>query len=234
MTTDTAETLKIAAAREAVRLVQDGMKLGLGSGSTSELFLIELGERVRSGLRVVGVPTSDKVGALARGYGIPIADLNDVGRLDLAIDGADEIQPGTLALIKGRGGALLREKLVAAAADRFVVIADDSKMVTLLAEKQPVPVAVVQFGWQQTASRIAALGGEPALRMSGDRPFISDDGLYILDCRFPPIGDPVSLDAALKAVLGVVDHGLFVGIAERAIVAGMNGLVTFRAGADSA
>ena len=232
--TDTAEALKIAAAREAVRLVQDGMKLGLGSGSTSELFLAELGERVKGGLRVVGVPTSDKVGALARGYGIPIADLNDVGQLDLAVDGADEIQEGTLALVKGRGGALLREKLVAANANRFCVIADDSKMVTRLAEKQPVPVAVVQFGWQRTAARIAALGGEPVLRMRGDSPFISDDGLYILDCRFAPIDNPAALDTALKGVLGVVDHGLFVGIAERAVVAGSGGIVTLTAGAAGA
>jgi ribose 5-phosphate isomerase A len=232
--TDTAGALKVAVAREAVRLVQDGMKLGLGSGSTAELFLIELGKRVTSGLRVVGVPTSDKVAALAEGYGIPLSTLADVGRLDLAIDGADEIQLGTLALVKGRGGALLREKLVAAAADRFCIIADSSKLVTRLAEKQPVPVAVVPFGWTRTAERIKALGGEPGLRLADGIPFISDDGLYILDCRFAPIEDAAALDTALKATLGVVDHGLFVGMAERAIVAGTDGVVTLETGAAGA
>jgi ribose 5-phosphate isomerase A len=167
---------------------------------------------------------------MARERGIPLATLSDVGRLDLAVDGADEIQPSTLALIKGRGGALLREKLVATAADRFCVIADASKLVSRLGEKQPVPVAVVPFGWQQTADRIRALGGDPALRLDNGSPLVSDDGLYILDCRFEPTDEPGQLADALKGLLGVVDHGLFVGIAAQAIVAGDSGIVTLEVG----
>lgn len=228
--TDTADALKAAAAREAVHLVQDGMRIGLGSGSTSELFLIELAERVANGLHVTAVPTSHRVAAMAQRRGIHVANLADIGRLDLAIDGADEIQPHGLHLVKGRGGALLREKLVATAADRLCIIADNSKLVTRLGEQHPVPVAVVPFGWRQTADRIRHLGGEPAIRLENGGPFITDDGLYILDCRFQPIDDPARLGEGLKRLLGVVDHGLFVGIAAQAIVAGDNGIVTLEAG----
>lgn len=224
------EALKAAAARAAVRLVQDGMKIGLGSGSTSELFLIELAERVASGLRITAVPTSHRVAALAQRRGISVANLADVGRLDLAVDGADEIEPRALDLVKGRGGALLREKLVATAADRLCIIADSSKLVSRLGEQRPLPVAVVPFGWRQTADRIRALGGEPSIRLEGGSPYITDDGLFILDCRFAPIEEPGRLAEALKGVLGVVDHGLFVGIARQAIVAGDSGIVTLDAG----
>lgn len=228
--TEAAEALKAAAAREAVHLVQDGMRIGLGSGSTSELFLIELAARVANGLNVTAVPTSHRVAAMAQLRGIKVANLADIGRLDLAIDGADEIQPHALDLIKGRGGALLREKVVATAADRFCIIADSSKLVSRLGEQRPVPVAVVPFGWRQTADRIRQVGGEPSIRLENGSPLITDDGLYILDCRFAPIEDPGRLGDALKGLLGVVDHGLFVGIAAQAIVAGDNGIVTLEAG----
>jgi ribose 5-phosphate isomerase A len=219
-----ADPFKRAAALEALRLVEDGMTLGLGSGSTAEIFLDELGRRIRDGVRIVGVPTSKRVGELAAQHGIPLADLSDVTSIDLAVDGADEIETAALGLVKGRGGALLREKLVASSAARFCIIADSSKLVTRLGEKYPVPVAVVPFGWAQTAARIRSLGGEPTLRQAGADPFVSDDGLYILDCAFGPIADPDRLAAALKGTLGVVEHGLFLGMAERAIVAGDGGV----------
>jgi ribose 5-phosphate isomerase A len=231
---DVADYLKRAAAEQALRLVQDGMTLGLGSGTTAEIFLDELAQRVTGGLRITGVATSKRVAELAEERGIHMVALADVQRIDLAVDGADEIHPHTLDLIKGRGGALLREKLVAAAADQFCIIADSSKMVTRLGEKFAVPVAVVPFGWRQTADRIRRLGFDPTLRMDGDGPLVSDDDLYILDCAFGPIADPARLAADLKGTLGVVEHGLFLGMASRAIVAGDSGIEVLEPGKVSA
>jgi ribose 5-phosphate isomerase A len=232
--TDAADPLKpqkLAAAQQAATLVKDGMVVGLGSGSTAELFAALLGERVRQGdLKLTGVPTSIRVGELAHQYGIPVAPLEEVAHVDLTVDGADEIETGTLGLIKGRGGALLREKLVAAASDQVCVIADDSKLVTRLGERYAVPVAVVPYGWRQTAERIRRLGGEPTLRQAGDAPLVSDDDLLILDCAFGPIADPDGLAAALKGTLGVVEHGLFLGMAHRAIVAGAGGVTVLEPG----
>ena len=219
-----AEALKRAAASEAVRLVQDGMVVGLGSGSTAELFLEALAQRVGGGLRLAGVPTSLRVADLARGYGIEIARLEDVTRIDLTVDGADEIQTARLDLIKGRGGALLREKLVATATERLCIVADSSKLVARLGEQQPVPVAVIPFGWRQTADRIRQLGGQPTLRLHEGSPLVTDDELYILDCGFGPIDDAAALASVLKAQTGVVEHGLFLGLAERAIVASSEGI----------
>lgn len=227
--TDETESLKRAAAREAVTLVEDGMIVGLGSGTTSELFLEALAERIAGGLRITAVPTSQRVASMALSRGLRVADLNDVPRIDLTVDGADEIQPRGLDLIKGGGGALLREKLVAAAADRLCIIADRSKLVSRLGERWAVPVVVVPFGWRQTADRIRALGGQPSLRHVDGRPLVTDDGLSILDCRFGPIADPGRLAGALKGVLGVVEHGLFVGLAKQAIVAGEQGIEILRA-----
>jgi ribose 5-phosphate isomerase A len=225
------DELKRAAAQQALDLVEDGMLLGVGSGSTAELFVELLGERVAAGLHVTGVATSKRVAELARQHGIPLLPEDDLPRLDLAVDGADEIEPRTLGLIKGRGGALLREKLVATASDRLCIIADDSKLVERLGEKVPVPVAIVPFAWQRTADRIARLGGQPTLRQAGDGAFVSDDGLYILDCRFGPISEPGRLNDALKGLLGVVDHGIFLGLAWRALVAGPSGVAILEPGA---
>ncbi|MGE3270941.1 MAG: ribose-5-phosphate isomerase RpiA [Chloroflexota bacterium] len=219
-----ADTLKRKAAAEAVLQVQDGMVLGLGSGSTAELFLAAVAERVRSGLKIVGVPTSKRVAELAHQHGLPITPLEDVTRIDLTVDGADEILPAGLDLIKGRGGALLREKLVAMASERLFIVADDSKLVKQIGELQPVPVAVIPFGWRQTAERLRALGSEPVLRLHDGAPFVSDDELYILDCHFGPIADPAALGSAIKAQAGVVEHGLFLGLAHRAIVASSTGI----------
>lgn len=227
--TDAADSLKRAAAQEAVNLVRDGMVVGLGSGSTAELFAALLGERVRQdGLAITGVPTSIRVGQLSREHGLTIVALEEVAQIDLTVDGADEIQTSTLGLVKGRGGALLREKLVAASSEQLCIIADDSKLVTHLGEKFAVPVAVVPFGWRQTAERIRRLGGEPTLRPFGASPLVSDDGLLILDCAFGPIPDPASLAQALKGTLGVVEHGLFLGMAHRAIVAGAGGITVLK------
>ncbi|HZO28166.1 MAG TPA: ribose-5-phosphate isomerase RpiA [Chloroflexota bacterium] len=227
--TDEAESLKRAAAREAVTLVEDGMIVGLGSGTTSELFLEALAERVAGGLRITAVPTSERVASMAHARGLRVAELHDVPGIDLTVDGADEIQPRGLDLIKGGGGALLREKLVAAAADRLCIIADRSKLVSRLGERWAVPVVVVPFGWRQTADRIRALGGQPSLRHVDGSPLVTDDGLHILDCRFGPIADPAKLAGALKGLLGVVEHGLFVGLAKQAIVAGEDGIEILRA-----
>jgi ribose 5-phosphate isomerase A len=229
--TDAADARKRVAAERAVGLVQDGMVVGLGSGSTAELFAALLGERVHQGsLRITGVPTSIGVGQLAQQHGLQVVPLEDVDRIDLTVDGADEIETGALGLIKGRGGALLREKLVAAASDQVCIIADDSKLVRRLGEKVAVPVAVVQYGWRQTAERIRQLGGEPTLRQAASSPFRSDEELYILDCAFGPIADPAALAAALKGTLGVAEHGLFLGMAQRAIVAGANGVSVLEPG----
>ena len=227
--TDEAESLKRVAAQEAVTLVQDGMVVGLGSGTTAELFLEELAQRVAGGLHVTAVPTSERVATMARSHGIQVAELHDVAKIDITVDGADEIQPRGLDLIKGGGGALLREKLVAAAADRLCIIADRSKLVARLGERWAVPVVVVPYGWRQTADRIRTLGGSPSLRLVDGSPLVTDDGLYILDCRFGPIADPARLARELKGVLGVVEHGLFVGLAKQAIVAGQDGIEILRA-----
>ena len=215
---------KIAAARYAAALVEDGMVVGLGSGSTAALFVRALGERVRDGLNIIGVPTSDATAALAHAEGIALATLEEYPRLDMDIDGADAVDPA-LNLLKGLGGALLREKIVAAAAARFVVIVDESKIVGSLAGAPLVPIEVVPFGWSRTQAALEALGATVTQRVRRDGPataFITDGGHYIFDCRFGDLSDPVTLAARVKALTGVVDHGLFIGMAGLAVV-GMAG-----------
>ena len=223
MTTDV-DTLKRDAALRALEFIRDGMTLGLGSGTTAEICVRELGHRVREGLQVVGVPSSRKVERVAREVGVPLTSLNDVSRLDLTFDGADEVDLRTFNLIKGRGGSLLCEKLVAVASEHEVVIVDEGKMVSTLGERMPVPVEVVIFGWQRTAAAIERLGGRPTLRAPDGTPFRSDEGHYILDTHFGPIPDPERLAAQLKALVGVVEHGLFIDLADRIIVAGRGGV----------
>jgi ribose 5-phosphate isomerase A len=231
---DPAAQWKRQAARAAAAEVTDGAVVGLGSGSTAELFLEELAARVRQGLRVTGVPTSERTRGLAAGLGIPLLALNDAPPLDMSVDGADEVTLPALALIKGRGGALLREKLVAASSQRRIIIVDTSKLVTTLGAEHPLPVEVIPFGWVQTARRLAALGLRPARRMAPDagqepgqsaaQPFVTDNGDYILDCATGPIADPSALAQAIKELVGVVEHGLFVGMTERVIAAGPEGV----------
>jgi ribose 5-phosphate isomerase A len=226
--TDSA-ALKRAAAVRALDFVTDGMKLGLGSGTTSEVFLELLGVRVRGGLNVVGVPTSERVAQLARGYGIVLGDLDATAPLDLDIDGADEADPD-LNLIKGGGGALLREKIVATSARRMIVIADASKYVVKLG-RFPLPVEVVEFGHATTAARLgaaaAALGYArlaPALRLKNGAPYKTDGGNVIYDCAFGAIADVPKLAATLSGIAGVVDHGLYVGIASALLIARPEGV----------
>jgi ribose 5-phosphate isomerase A len=218
---------KRAAAVAAAALVQDGMAVGLGTGSTAAFVVAELGRRVRAGLRIVAIPTSERTAAQARDEGITLVSFADRTRLDLTIDGADEIARGSLDLIKGLGGALLREKIVAAASDRLVIVADDSKIVGRLGERAPVPVEVTRFGWEATAAKLAKYG-EPRLRRasSGKEPFVTDGGNLILDCACGTIADPASLEQALAQIVGVVETGLFVGRASLAFVAGNEGVQT--------
>ncbi len=216
---------KRAAAERAVADVLDGALIGLGTGSTAGLFVHALGLRVRAGLRVMAVPTSVHTANLARAEGIPLTTLEDHPTLDLAVDGADAISPD-LDLVKGLGGALLREKIVASAARRFVVIADDGKLVQSLADVPRVPVEVVAFGWSRTAAALSAMGLDPLRRsLPNERtePFVTDGGNYILDCRIPhPARD---IAPRIKATTGVVDHGYFLAMASIALVGSSDGSV---------
>lgn len=210
--------LKKAAADWAAALIEDGMVVGLGTGSTASLILEPLAARIRQGLRIVGIPTSERMAEQARGLGITLSTLADHARVDLTIDGADEVELGTLNLIKGRGGALLREKIVASASARLVIVADESKLVERLG-RGVVPVEIVPFGWQSTARRIESLGANAALRLRPDGgAFVTDGGHYILDCAFGPISSAGSLDCELNGIVGVVEHGLFLGFADRVVV----------------
>lgn len=211
---------KLAAAEAAAALVEDGMVVGLGSGSTATLAVAAVGRRVAQGLRIVGIPTSEKTAGQARGLGIPLVTLNDRDHIDLTIDGADEIERGSLDLVKGLGGALLREKLVASVTRRLVIVADEHKLVDKLgAGGLPIPVEVVPFGWQTTAQRLRALGAEWTQRLGPDgQPFVTDGGHIILDCRFQSLDSARALAQRLDGTVGVVEHGIFTGMTSEVIV----------------
>ena len=208
---------KELAAEAAVAQVQDGMVVGLGTGSTAAFALQALGRRVGEGLKIRAVPSSRWAENLGREVGIPLLTFAEVSRLDVTLDGTDEVDPG-LALIKGGGGALFREKIVAAASERLWIIADASKRVPVLG-KFPLPVEVNPFGWQVVARRIGELGATVTLRGTGGQPFVSDNQGYILDCAFGKIPDPAGLEAKLRRIVGVMETGLFVGLAETVFVA---------------
>ena len=217
------DRLKRQAAEVAVAAVTDGMVLGLGTGSTAAIAVDLLGERVRQGLRVIGVPTSERTAAQARGLGIPLSDLGEHPDLDLTIDGADEVLTGTLDLIKGLGGALLREKIVAAASRRMIVIVDETKLVGELGRVCRLPVEVAVFGWQATKRHLERTGAQAKLRMGPDgAPFRTDGGNHILDCAVS-IADPAALHARLGLIPGVVETGLFIGMASRVIAGTASG-----------
>ncbi|MGQ0671873.1 MAG: ribose-5-phosphate isomerase RpiA [Hyphomicrobium sp.] len=229
-----ADAQKIAAAERALRYVERGMRLGLGTGSTAAKFVDLLGREVKQGLDVICVPTSEATRMQAAALGIRLATLDDVPLLDLTIDGADELD-GDLRLIKGGGGALLREKIVATASERMIVVADASKKVATLGAF-PLPVEVVRFGVTATRNMIEMLAsdagcqGEIKLRLGRDgQPFVTDCNNYIFDCAFGKIDDPESLDEALKFIPGVVENGLFLGIADAAIIAGPEGISVLEA-----
>ena len=215
------EALKRAAAEKALELVRDGMLVGLGSGSTVRYFTEGVGRLVADGMRVRGVPTSRATAALAAELGIPVVE-DLVGAIDLAVDGADEVDP-TLGLIKGRGGALFREKLVAAAAKRFVAVVDESKVVDRLGSGA-LPVEVLPFLWRTTAERLARLCTGLKVRGGEEEPYVTDNGNLILDLSFEAgIEDSAELALALKGSVGVVEHGLFLGLTDSCIVAGAEG-----------
>jgi ribose 5-phosphate isomerase A len=223
------DDLKRAAAARAVEFVRPGMRLGLGTGSTARHFVALLAERVRGGLAIVAVPTSEATRADAERLGIPLTTLDVTPQLDLTVDGADEIAPD-LAVIKGGGGALLREKIVAAASARMIVIADDSKCVPALG-RFPLPVEVVPFGLAATrraveaAARAAACAGPAVLRRTPEgHPFVTDGGHFILDAALDRIPDPKDLALRLAVIPGVVEHGLFIGLVTTAIIAGAAGV----------
>ena len=209
-----------AAAEAALALVRDGMVLGLGTGSTMEFVLRGIAAR---GLLVRGVPTSEQTAARARALGIMLEELGGI-TLDLAIDGADEVAARSLDLVKGLGGALLREKIVAASAARFVVVADRAKLVGRLGSRVALPVEVACFGHKATSRRLEALGCAPALR-GGAAAIVTDNGNFIYDCRFPPITDAAALAGALDDIPGVLGHGLFLGMADDAFLADADGKV---------
>lgn len=225
--TDLHGAQKQAAAEAAVGLVRDGMAIGLGTGSTAAYAIDALARRVRAGLRVRAIPTSERTAERARAGGISLASFAECPLLDLTIDGADEIARGSLDLVKGLGGALLREKIVAASSRQLVIVADSSKLVDRLGTHVPVPVEVVEFGWETTSARLAALGVQPTPRRNaGGGYFRTDGGNLILDCANGAINEPAALDRALRGVVGVIETGLFLGMTERAFVAGADGVRT--------
>lgn len=221
---------KKIAAEAAAKLVQDGMVVGLGTGTTAALFVSALGERIATEhLRISGIPTSDHTAAQARALKIPLTSFAEHAQIDLTVDGADEVETGTLFLIKGHGGALLREKIVAAASKRMVVIADETKLSKRLGTLFAVPVEVVQFGWEATQRRLGELGGNPALRLGKDgKAFVTDGGNYIVDCAFGPMENPKEIAHHLDHVVGSVEHGMFLKFASEVFVGGHGGLTILR------
>ena len=206
---------KWAAARAAVELVTDGMIVGIGTGSTATCAIHALADRMRTGLRFLGIPSSERSAALAASLGIPLTTFADHPWIDLTIDGADEVESGTLNLIKGHGGALLREKIVAVASRRLAIIVDGTKLVDRLGKGSAIPVEVVDFGWEATRGRLEALAARVDLRCTPEgEPFCTDGGNRILDCNLGSIADPAMLEEKIGRIVGVVECGLFVGLTD--------------------
>ncbi len=222
---------KKQAAEAAVELVQSGMVLGLGHGSTVQFALEALAVKLKDGQlkNIVAIPCSKKTESEARRLGIALSDLNDHAAIDLTLDGADEVD-AQLNLIKGGGAALMREKIVAQASRREVIMVDESKLSEKLGSRVPLPIEVAQFGWARQQAFVAGLGGKAILRMdAGSKPVISDQGNYLLDCDFGPIADPPALASALEARSGILEHGLFLGLATDVIIVGAKGLQHLKA-----
>lgn len=215
--------LKEKAAREAVKYIEDDMVVGLGSGSTATIAIRLIGEMVQqAGMKIVGIPTSKESESIGRSAGIPIGELKAHTSIDITIDGADEVDPD-LNLTKGLGGALVREKIVAASTNVEIIVVDESKIVERLGQKSPIPVEIIKFSHEATMHKLEKLGCTPQLRLKdGDR-FVTDNGNYIADCRFVIIDDPKKLDMDINLIPGVVDNGLFIGLADKVIVASKSG-----------
>ncbi len=212
------ELAKRAAAEAAAALVEDGMVVGLGSGNTAALAIEALARRVAQGLRMLGLPTSDATAALAARLGLPLTGFAQHRRLDLTIDGADQVERRTLDLIKGRGGALLREKIVAKASRRMIVVVDESKLVDRLGGDTALPVEILPFGCEVVLERLSEAGARGTLRRLGGAPFRTDNGNYIADCDCGDIADAPGLERRLAAITGVIETGLFLGLASQVIV----------------
>jgi ribose 5-phosphate isomerase A len=216
------------AAWKACELVEDGMVVGLGTGRTAAHAVRRIGEMVEGGMSVTGISTSEATEALAKEVGIETSSLDRHPVVDITIDGADEVDPG-LELIKGLGGALLREKIIARHTKREVIVADESKAVEILGTKAPLPVEVLRFGYEATGKELTKAGCEPVLRVKEDKPFVTDSGNYIFDCRFPDgIREPEVIEMKINNIPGVVENGLFLGLARDAILAGPEGLRILR------
>lgn len=216
---------KQLAADLAVQQIEPGMTVGLGTGSTADLVTHRLAEQVADGFSVTGVPTSRRTAHLAESLGIPLRGLQDVEHIDLTVDGADEVQPGTLFALKGAGGALLREKLVALDSSKVLLVVDDTKIVDLIGTGFSVPVEVVQFGWRVPARGLEALGASIEMRNDPESGslFVTDNDNYVVDAAFGPIADPNQLSRRIKEITGVIEHGLFVGVVDEVIVGGDDG-----------
>jgi ribose 5-phosphate isomerase A len=214
---------KSRAAERAIQFVESGQVVGLGTGSTAALAIQGLGRLVKEGLTITGVPTSTRSERIARELGIPLVTLNDCPRVDITIDGADQIDD-RFDMIKGGGGALIREKLVAIASNREIIVVDESKLVSRLGVSVPLPVEVLQFAWRLSSRLLAELGCVPKLREAAGLPFESDNGNYILDCDFGAIADPRSLERSIRQVPGVVESGLFVGLAHTVVIGSESGV----------
>jgi len=219
--------LKQAAGYRAAEWITSGMTIGLGSGSTARYATLRIGQRLGDGSLkdVVAVPTSEDTASLARSVGIPLTTLEQVTSIDVTIDGADEVDP-QLNVIKGLGGALLREKIVAAATKREIIVVDQSKLSDRLGIKSPVPVEVIRFGWVQAQEALHETGARIEMRMAGDSPFVTDEGNYILDCWYSGIDQPTDLAATMNAIPAVVENGLFLGMVSDVVVASESGVIT--------
>jgi ribose 5-phosphate isomerase A len=219
------DQLKAAAAEAAADQLHDGMIVGLGTGSTAAFAIDAIGRRVAQGLRIIGVPTSEHTNEQATALGIPLAPVEKYEWIDVTIDGADEVELGTLNLIKGRGGALLREKIVATSTKKLIIIVDESKLVTKLGSHDPIPVEVVSFGWETTERRLQRIGGNPVLRRTADgKIFVTDGGHYILDCKFGALPESADTEQRLNNTVGVVEHGMFLGMTGMVVVGGAGGI----------
>ena len=218
------EAMKRAAAERAVAEVQDGMTVGLGSGSTASYAVEALARRVAGGLRIACIPTSERIAALARRLGLTLVGFATHRHIDIDIDGADAVVRSTLVLVKGRGGSLLREKIVAGASRRMIVAVDETKLVDRLGLGTSVPVEIEPFGSETVLDRLAAIGAAPRLRVSGEHPFVTDGGHFIADCAFDGISEPKALEARLKSIVGVIECGLFIGLASEIFVGRAQGV----------